>query len=65
MAEVTLKDVYDAVHDLEDKIDKRVAVLEERVHSLEGFQNKAIGILGLLSFVISVSASFVWSKLKI
>lgn len=59
---VTLRDIYDAVGSLEAKIDRRIVKIEDEVADTRAFQNKAIGVLGIASAFVSVSASYIWNK---
>lgn len=60
---ITLKDVYDAVNRVEDKMDRRFTPLENRVDTLEDFKGRALGVLGIVSFVGSAIFSWGWNKL--
>ena len=59
---ITLKDVYQIVERLEDKIDKRLSDMEARQERLEGFNNKALGVLSVVSIFINLAANWVWNK---
>lgn len=56
---VTLKDVYEAVNRLEDKMDARFRAIEMDVESNKSFKNRALGIFS----ITSVMASAVWAYL--
>ena len=60
---VTLRDVYDAVNRIEDKLTKRIDNVEEDVNELQSFQNRILGIATVLSVFISGAATFVWQKI--
>ena len=60
---VTLRDVYDAVNRIEDKLTKRIDIVEEDVDELQSFQNRILGIATVLSVFISGAATFVWEKI--
>lgn len=60
---ITIKDIYDIVNRLEDKFDNKFTDLDNRVGKLEGFMNRAIGILGLFTTIISLTITYVWNKL--
>ena len=60
---VTLRDVYDAVNRIEDKLTKRIDSVEEDVDELQSFQNRILGIATVLSVFISGAATFVWEKI--
>lgn len=63
MKTVTLKDIYEVVNRLEDKLDQRIKPIEQKVDDLEDFRGKALGILGVVSFVGSAIFSWVWGKI--
>jgi len=60
---VTLRDIYDAVNRIEDKLTKRIDGIEEDVDELQSFQNRVLGISMALSVFISGAATFVWNKI--
>lgn len=60
---VTLRDVYDAVNRLEDKFSKRMDDVEEDVDGLKNNQNRAFGVLAVMSLFFSAIAGWVWNKL--
>jgi len=61
---VSMRDIYDAVQRLEDKMGQRIEKVEADVDSLKGFQNKALGILSVISLFASAIASFIWDKIS-
>lgn len=62
--DVSLRDIYDAVGSLEEKLGKRIEKIENNVTTLQGFQNKALGIISVLSIFFSAVASFVWERIS-
>ena len=60
---ITLKDVYDAVNRVEDKMDKRITPLESRIDNLEDFKGRALGIFGVISFLGSAVFSWAWERI--
>lgn len=60
---ITLRDVYDILYRVEQKYEKRFETIENKVDSLEKFQNKAIGVLIIASSFLSLIASYVWQKI--
>lgn len=60
---VTLRDVYEAINRLEDKFDKRLGNVEEDVSALKAFQNRALGVLGLVALFGGAVSTFIWSKI--
>ena len=65
-----LKDVYDAVNRLEDKIDKRVGLIEERLDKVESKTDNLLGKIGIGVIIISsiistaVIAIYGWIKAR-
>lgn len=62
-SKITLRDVYDAIQRVEDKYDRRFEGIEANITKLQEFQNKTLGILGVVSVFISLAATWVWQKL--
>lgn len=60
---ITLKDVYDVVNRLEDKMDKRLTDLEDRMEVNEAFRNKAAVSLGVFTTFFTAFASWFWSDI--
>lgn len=61
-SQVHLKDVYDVVNRIEDKLDRRISNLENDVEVLKENQSRALGILAVLSLFFSAVAGWVWNK---
>ncbi len=59
---VTLRDIYQAVEKLEEKLDKRFEKNEDDIAELKAFQNKALGILGVFTTLVSLAVTFFWNK---
>ena len=60
---ITLKDVYDIVNRLEEKYDNQYNLLEGRTRQLENFQNRAMGILGVIALFSGAITNFIFGKL--
>lgn len=60
---VTLKDIYEVVQRVEDKMDVRIKEVEKRVDILEDLGSKALGILGVVSFIGTALFSWFWNKI--
>lgn len=60
---VTLRDIYDAVSRLEDKMMVKIDRNETRIESLENNQSKAFGVIGFFALFISAGASYLWDKI--
>lgn len=63
-----LLQVQRAVDRLEDKMDKRLCDVENRVDGLEAFKDNLIGKIAAFSSIVAVSITMLWewvrSKLK-
>lgn len=59
---ITLRDIYEVVNRLEDKIDDRITPIEKDISDLKSFQNRTLGIVGIVSIVLSGFSSYFWSK---
>ena len=60
----TIKDIYDIVNRLEDKVDERMARIDKRVDSLEQLRDKIVGSWLVLSFIVVGASSFFWDWVK-
>ena len=60
---VSLRDIYEAVERVEDKMTKRIEKVESDVNVLQGFQNRALRVVGVISLFASAIASFIWDKI--
>jgi len=63
-SKITLKDIYDIVNRLEDKTDKRICLLEEKINGLESFKDNLVGKITLMTGVLSLTFSLVWQWFK-
>ena len=61
-SKVSLKDIYDVVNRLEDKIDRRMCDVENRVDVLEDFRGKVLGMAAMISVMAGTIAAWVWRK---
>jgi len=61
---VSLRDIYEAVERVEEKMSKKIEKVECDVEVLQAFQNKALGILSVVSLFASAIASFIWDKIS-
>lgn len=60
---VSLRDIYEAVERVEEKMTKRIEKVETDVNALQGFQNKTLGVVSVISLFASAVASFIWEKI--
>ena len=61
---VTLRDIYGAISDLEEKLGKRFEHIEKRIDVLESFKERALGIMTVVSLALSGLFSFIWKKIE-
>ena len=59
---ITLRDLMDGLDRLEEKFDKKINPLEERTRNLENNQNRAFGILSVVTVFIGAGSSYIWNK---
>ena len=62
MSTVNLKDVYDIVERLEDKMDRQLTDHEKRLKGIEGFINRSIGIISVAMLFASSVVSYITNK---
>lgn len=60
--QVSLKDVYEAVNSLENKIGTRIDKIETRVDTLETFRDKTLGMVAVFSAFISLAVNYIWER---
>lgn len=60
---ITLKDIYEVVNRLEDKVDKRLGTVEVRVDKLEDVQAKIIGGVSIVGLFVGGAVTWVWEKI--
>lgn len=61
-SQVSLKDIYEAVNRLEDKMDGRLKTAEAKIDALESIANKAVVIFSLVNIFLTAGFSWVWNK---
>lgn len=61
--QITLNDIYQVVNRLEDKMDERLKLVENRVDTLEDFKGKSLGIMSAIMFVVSGIFTWIWERL--
>lgn len=59
---ITLKDIYEVVNRLEDKMDVRIADIEKRVDILEDFKGGVLGMAAVISAIVGIVGNWVWRK---
>lgn len=60
----TIKDIYDIVNRLEDKLDNRFSDLDKRIGLLESFKNNLIGKITVVTLIISFLVASISSYAK-
>jgi hypothetical protein len=59
---ISLRDIYNAVNRLEDKLSKRMDDQDGKIRRIESFQNKALGIVSLGMLIFSSLITYFWKK---
>ena len=59
MAPITLRDVYDAVNRVEDKLEKRITILEARQDVVESKVDMMMGKIGVVIVIVTLAVSAV------
>ena len=57
MPTITLKDVYEAINRLEDKLDRRITILEARQDVVESKVDMMMGKVGVFVALITLTVS--------
>ena len=60
---ITVKDVYDVVNRLEDKMDKKFEDHEGRLNKLEDVGSRILAVWGVISFVATALFTWAWNRL--
>ena len=60
---VSLRDIYEAVGKLEDKIDRKIEGIQTEVNGLQSFRDRWLGYVSAISFIITLTFSLIWKKI--
>jgi len=60
---ISLRDVYEIVYRLEDKLDKRMCHIEDRVDNLEDFKSRILGVTAFVSAFVGSIAAWTWNRI--
>ena len=60
---VTLKDVYEVVNRLEDKVDRVHTEMRNDIDELQSFKSKALGIAGIIGGAASLLGSWLLKQI--
>lgn len=60
---ITTKDVYEVVNRLEDKLDRRLNSMEERIDKNESFRERAIAVGSVFVIFSNLLATWIWDRL--
>ena len=55
-----LKDVHEVVARIEDKVDRRFVLVEDRVNKVEDFQSNLTGKITVLGSIMILLINFLW-----
>lgn len=61
---ISLKDIYEVVNRLEDKMDKRLHDVECRVDKMEDLQAKIVGGIGVVGLFVGGLITWAWERIK-
>jgi hypothetical protein len=61
---ITIVDVYNIVNRLEDKMDKRLCIMEKKVDILEDFKGKVLGMSAIVSTIFGALVSWFFREWK-
>ena len=61
--EITLKDIYEVVNRLEERMDKRMCEVEERVNILEDFKAKILGMAAIIAAFVGGFSAWLWKRI--
>lgn len=59
---VSLRDIYEAVGRLEEKLDKRMTRNEDRLENLESFKDRSLGIISIASLIVGGVFTWIWKQ---
>jgi len=60
---ITLRDIYEVVEKYNDKIDKRMCELEDRVNILENFKARVLGMAAVIAAFVGSFTAWIWKRL--
>jgi len=60
----TLKDIYDVMNRLEDKLDRRMCNAENRIDGLETFRDNLLGKMAVFSTIVTAVVTIIVSIIK-
>lgn len=60
---VTLRDLMEALNNLENKMGARMDKQDAKIDTIEAFQNRVLGMAGVLSAFVGGLAAFLWDKI--
>lgn len=60
--EVTLRDVYDIVNRVEEKMDRTIGEVKKDVSDLKSFRDKAVLIASIFTTGLSLVFNLIWKK---
>ena len=61
---ISLRDIYNAVNSLEEKLDRRFLKVEEDIENLKDFKGRLTGIMAIVSLIASGAFSYIWKKIE-
>jgi hypothetical protein len=61
---VTIRDIYEIVNRLEDKVDRRLCLIDDKINSLESFKDNLTGKIALLAAILSMGLTLLFNYVK-
>jgi hypothetical protein len=61
---ITLHDIFEIVNRLEDKMDKRLCSVENKVDTLESFKDNLLGKITFMTGIISLIFTCIWEYFR-
>ena len=58
-----LRDIYNIVDRLENKMDKRLCSLENRTDKIEDIQARMLGAVSIMALFVGGAVTWVWQKI--
>jgi len=59
---ITLRDIYEVVEKSNDKMDRRMCELEDRVNCLEDFKARILGMAAVIAAFVGSATAWIWKR---
>jgi len=61
--DITLRDIYEVVEKYNEKLDKRMCELEDRVSLLENFKARVLGMAAVIAAFVGSATAWIWKQI--